>query len=284
MGLAALGLPVPGRGFLLYGDEFAGQERIEGLFKDANVFGPFLIPVALILLEEIINPRLLRMRLWTKGALFALLTVGVLFSYSRAAWGNLALGVAAMLLVIALRRGGGRRAALVLSVTVVVAVAASAVIAFTGSLGFLGERASFQTYDVERFGAQAAGIELAERYPLGIGPGQFGFAAEYDAHSLYVRTFAEQGLLGLLSIVVLVGGTLLMAARNALAGRSTYGIGSAALFGAWCGLALNSFFIDTLHWRHLWVVAALIWVGSMASSRPEPAPAPRSAPPDAGQR
>ena len=48
---------------------------------------------------------------------------------------------------------------------------------------------------------------------------------------------------------------------NAIAGRDTYGIGSAALLGAWCGLLVNSFVIDTLHWRHLWVVAALIWAG-----------------------
>jgi hypothetical protein len=48
---------------------------------------------------------------------------------------------------------------------------------------------------------------------------------------------------------------------NAAAGRDTYGIGSAALLAAWCGLVVNSFVIDTLHWRHLWIVAALIWAG-----------------------
>jgi hypothetical protein len=25
---------------------------------------------------------------------------------------------------------------------------------------------------------------------------------------------------------------------------------------------VNSLFVDTLHWRHLWFVAALIWAGS----------------------
>ncbi len=32
--------------------------RAQGLFKDPNVFGPFLIPAALILLEESLRPRL----------------------------------------------------------------------------------------------------------------------------------------------------------------------------------------------------------------------------------
>jgi hypothetical protein len=62
--------------------------------------------------------------------------------------------------------------------------------------------------------------------------------------------------------------TLLLATQNALRGRSTYGIGSAALLGAWAGILINSAVIDTAHWRHLWIVAALIWVGSMPYSRP----------------
>ena len=94
-------------------------------------------------------------------------------------------------------------------------------------------------------------------------------AAHLDAHSLYVRAFAEQGILGLLSLLVMVGATLMLAARNALNGRHTFGIGSATLFGAWLGLLLNSFFVDTIHWRHLWIVAALIWAGAM---RPETKP------------
>ncbi|HEX6390210.1 MAG TPA: hypothetical protein VFZ89_12195, partial [Solirubrobacteraceae bacterium] len=57
--------------------------------------------------------------------------------------------------------------------------------------------------------------------------------------------------------------TLGAAARNATLGRGTYGIGSSALLGAWCGLLANSFVIDTLHWRHLWIVAALVWAGTM---------------------
>ena len=40
---------------------------------------------------------------------------GCLFSYSRAAWINLAVAVAVMLVVLALRRGGGRRAVAVLA-------------------------------------------------------------------------------------------------------------------------------------------------------------------------
>jgi O-antigen ligase len=88
-----------------------------------------------------------------------------------------------------------------------------------------------------------------------------------SAHSIYVRTLAEQGILGLVAMLGLILTTLVFAGRNAVIGRDTYGIGSAALLGAWCGLVANSAFVDTLHWRHFWIVAALIWAGTMRGSR-----------------
>ena len=261
-GVAALLMPLPGRELLLY----EGGERVQALFKDANVFGPFLIPIALIVLEEIVRPRLLKIRAWLKALIFFTLVLGVLFSYSRAAWGSLALGVFAMLLVTVPRPGGVRRTVIVISLLLAAGAAAIVVLTATGSVEFFDQRAGLQAYDTARFQAQETGVELAREHPLGIGPGQFGIAAQLDAHSLYVRSFAEQGYLGLLAVGALMLITLVMAGRNALTGRDTYGIGSAALFGAWCGLMLNGFFVDTLHWRHLWVVAALIWAGSRATS------------------
>ena len=60
-----------------------------------------------------------------------------------------------------------------------------------------------------------------------------------------------------------------------MAGRGTYGIGSAALLAAWCGLLANSAVIDTLHWRHLWLVAALIWAAAMRSAEGPSGPGSR---------
>jgi O-antigen ligase len=264
----ALFVPIPGGEALLTIDGF----RAQGLFKDPNVYGPFLVPPALFVLEELLSPRLLRFGRLTKSLMFMALVLGVLFSYSRAAWVNLVVAVAVMLIVMALRRGGGRRAAVILAVLTFAAVASVAAIAVTGSLGFLQERATFQSYDVARFGAQRTGIELAERYPFGIGPGQFEVVSPVATHSTYVRVLAEQGVLGLFTALALVGFTLVLASRNAVLGRDTYGIGSAALLGIWVGVVINSFVVDTLHWRHLWVVAAMVWAGAM---RPVPEPAAR---------
>jgi O-antigen ligase len=252
----ALVAPFPGA------SAFVDGPRAQGLFKDPNVFGPFLVPAVLILMEETVAPRLLRFRLSTKLLLLSVLTVGVVFSFSRAAWLNLAVGMLVLLVVLALRRGGGRRAMTMLVVSLVAGAALFGVVAATSSASFLTERAGLQDYDVQRFGTQATGVDIAATHPLGIGPGQFESVSELSAHSTYVRALAEEGVVGALLIFTLMLLTLGFAARNVALGVDTYGIGSAALLAAWCGLLVNSSFVDTLHWRHLWLVAALIWAGT----------------------
>lgn len=236
--------------------------RAQGLFKDPNVFGPFLVPAALMLMEETVAPRLLRFHRVTKLLLLSVLTVGVLFSFSRAAWLNLAVGVLVLLSVLMLRRGGARHALTLLAVALVAAIALVGVVEATSTTDFLSERAALQDYDAQRFGAQASGVEIAQTHPLGLGPGQFERVSDLSAHSIYVRAIAEEGIVGVLLLLGLLVLTLGFAARNVALGVDTYGIGSAALFAAWCGLLANSFFVDTLHWRHLWLVAALIWAGT----------------------
>ena len=257
--LGAVLLPIPGRDLFLY----PGGRGL-ALFKDPNVFGPFLVPAALIVLEELLTPRLLRSRSLVKLAIFLLLSLGVLFSYSRAAWLNLGIGVAVLLVVLALRRGGATRALKLLVVLALATTALAATVTATGSADFLEERARIQTYDVGRFAGQRLGLAVAEEYPLGIGPGQFETVIVIAAHSTYVRTIAEEGLLGFVTLVLLMLVTLHWAAQNAVRGRNPFGIGSAALLGAWAGLLANGFFIDTIHWRHLWLFAGLIWAGRSA--------------------
>lgn len=253
----------PGRGTLL---EYGGTRAV-GLYKDPNVFGAFLVPAALIVVDELFAPKLLKGRRVTKTLMFLLLTLGIVVSFSRAAWINLVLGIFAMIAVYALRRGGASRALALLTAVVVAAGLVAVVLAATGSLHFLESRAHLQSYDTQRFGAQEDGFRLVAHHPFGIGPGQFELYAPLSAHSTYVRALAELGILGVVVVLGFALATLALAARNAALGRETYGIGSAPLLGAWCGLLVSGFVIDTLHWRHLWLVAALIWAGSVRPLR-----------------
>jgi O-antigen ligase len=259
--LAVLGLFVAYPGHDLLTGESA--TRAQGAFKDPNVFGPFLIPAALIMLEEALRPRLFGLRRGASAALLAVLALGIVFAYSRAGWLNLAVGVLVMLVVMSLRTDAGRAVAGTLALVAVMAAVGGAAVVATGSAEFLQERAQVQAYDTDRFSAQRTGVQLAEEHALGVGPGQFEHAQPVSAHSIYIRVLAEQGVVGLATLVALLAGTLVLAAANVVGGRDAYGVGSAVLLAAWCGLLANSAFVDTLHWRHLWFVAALIWVAAM---------------------
>jgi O-antigen ligase len=250
------------------GSVLVADGRAKALFQDPNVFGPFLIPAAFIVIEEIVHPRLLRSSLAAKSLMLAVLVLGVLFSYSRGAWLNLGIGLLVMGTVLTLRRGGGRRALALLAVTLAAAGVAGAIVVATGSGSFLSERAGSHDYDTERFNGQRASLRSARKYPFGAGPGQFEHLAGISAHSTYARALGEQGFPGLIVVLALLFVTLGFAAGNAARGHSTHGVGSAALLAAWCGLLVSSAFVDTFHWRHLWLVAALIWTGRMA--RPAP--------------
>jgi O-antigen ligase len=255
--LAVLGFPVPGHASLI-----GEGVRAQGLFKDPNVFGPYLIPPALILLEETVRPRILGFSRGVCVLLLVEMVLGIVFAYSRAGWLNFAIAVVVLLGIHVARGGGGRRLAALLAIVLALGGTALAVVAVSGADAVLRERARTQRYDTQRFGAQRTGIKLAEDHPLGVGPGQFDVLEPISTHSIYVRLLAEQGLAGLLTLVAVLAGTLALAVGNVVAGRDAYGVGSAVLLAAWCGLLANSAFIDTLHWRHLWVVAALIWMAA----------------------
>jgi O-antigen ligase len=258
LGSLAVVSTVPGTDLLS-----AGGLRARALFEDPNVFGPFLVPAALLLIAERARPRLFTPRPALITTTIVVLVLGVVLSYSRAAWVNLAVGVGVLAFVLAKGRGGLRRALATVVAVAIAGTAAVAVVQTTGSGSFFEDRARVQSYDMERFAAQEAGVDLGFTHPLGIGPGQFEILQPVAVHSLYLRVLAEQGLPGMAVMLALLGTTLVLAVRNLSMQRDAYGISPAVLLAAWSGILVNSLVVDTLHWRHLWVVAALIWAAAM---------------------
>ncbi|MPM01126.1 hypothetical protein SDC9_47364 [bioreactor metagenome] len=267
---------------LLMADSF----RVHGLFKDANVFGPFFIP-AVILLWDDRNKKVL----WKAGGALhvlvaALLSLGVLCSYSRAAWINL---IAACFIYAFLHLKAIRPQRL-LRIVLVVGTAAC-VLAFllfspalrsVGVVRFLLDRAQLQDYDKNRFASQFGGLELILRYPLGVGPGQFEnqisdiTGRRLSAHSLYIRTASENGVFGGIAFFSALSATVLMLwfkqrslqrckasplfiRENPKKISESPGtvLSPAALIAVLTGLLINSLVIDTLHWRHLWFFIGL---------------------------
>jgi O-antigen ligase len=260
LAIVALFVPFPGSA------EFVYFDRAKGLFDDPNVFGPFMIVPFAFILAELVEPTLLA---WRRHWLLVVLLVcgaGVLFSYSRAAWLNMGLVVTTMIATYALRRGGLRHAMKSLGLGLAAVGALVPVLLLTGSTSFFLVRARPQYYDIARFQGQDASFELARTHPFGIGPGQYLDVVGIAAHSTFLRALGEEGVLGLALIVLLLFTTLILACGNVVRGRSTFGISSVPLLALWVGLIANSFFIDTLHWRHLWLVAGLTWAGACVTT------------------
>ena len=97
LGLLITGVPICIAGCLSlfvggvpFATRLTGAGRVAGGFHDPNIFGPFMVVLMLFVLEELFEPRLLYVRRPFKFLLLLACGAGVLFSFSRGAWLNLA--------------------------------------------------------------------------------------------------------------------------------------------------------------------------------------------------
>ena len=249
---------------LPFGEWVLFYDRTKGFFKDPNVFGPYLVIVAVYALHRVmLDGTIWRRGLWLASCFVS--SVGVLLCYSRAAWINY---VATLLFFFALsaiaRRGAGalRRN---LIYFIIFAVIAGTAIAYATTIPQINEVLSYRTelqdYDADRLANFSAALRLGINNPLGVGPVQSFLLLDYATHNVYLRVFSENGVIGFLSfagflLLTLTRSLLLSQRASSHAQRSLFALVAAAL----CGALLNSFTIDTLHWRQFWLLLALGWM------------------------
>lgn len=244
--------------------------RINSTFKDANVFAPFLVGALLVVMNDYFTGK---RRLLPAIAMSGAYLLGILFAFSRGAFLHLAISlvVYVVLCLFVVRDVRISRKMLVgLSVGTGLAIAGLALALSTSGLdGFLRSRMGYQSYDNERFGMQKLALEVASQNLLGIGPGEWRSPRfSNDPHNVYLRVLAENGILAALAWLAFLGACL---ARSfvALLRRDAHAPVHAACLAVLIGLLLESLFIDTLHWRHLFfflaVPVGLAGVGAPAS-------------------
>jgi O-antigen ligase len=249
-------------GFLPFGDFLLFYDRVKGLFKDPNVFGPYLVIVAIYSLHRVLqSSKLGKKFIWLISCLIA--SVGVLLCYSRAAWFNFGVTLVLFFALTAFSgRGALRRN---LTYFVLAALLIGGAVAYAMTIPQVSEvisyRTELQSYDADRFANFRAALQLGLNNPLGVGPVQSFLMLDYATHNSYLRVFSENGILGFLSfagflLVTLLRSTLLSQRATSAAQRSLFALVAAAI----CGTMFNSFTIDTLHWRHFWLLLALGWM------------------------
>ncbi|MGH2471042.1 MAG: hypothetical protein ACRDG6_01365 [Candidatus Limnocylindria bacterium] len=217
--------------------------RIRGLLTDANEFGSFAVPAVLLLCV-----RWPALSVGVRVALIGALLLPVAASMSRAA--GLALGLA---LVVLAATAAYRRLRKVLARTigllVVGVIGAVMLMAIPGAA--FPERVTtslIQPYDSVRFAGQMAGLSqfLAQPISFGIGPGNYEARLGHASHQTYLRMLVETGPLSVVALLLLLSaGISVIRAPD---------LGAVVWASALAGLAACGLFVDTLHWRVIWLV------------------------------
>ena len=246
--------------------------RARGTFKDPNVLGGFLILPALYCLQQLIDQSF--WRALRNGIALAIIFLAVLLSFSRAAWGILAVTATALVALNFLTTSSHlkkiRIFVLVMLVAAMGVAVLSVLLSFSSIADIFRERANlFQSYDsgrFGRFGRHILGAEMALDYPFGIGPLQFNRYFPEDTHNSFLNAFMSGGWLSGVIYPVLIAVTFMLALKNQFV-NVPWSPTSKVIFIAFAGLAAESLIIDTDHWRHFFMTIGVVWGLSIAGSR-----------------
>ncbi len=254
-------------------DAFLKFGRAKGLFKDPNVYAPFLIAPMFYLAASFIENQGRRKLLALLG--FLMLALGILVGFSRGAIGNLA--VAAILFLTIkfslkpsmelLTRyivyGSG-----VLLLTLALLVAA---LQTDKVSSMLSERAKLvQSYDVDassgRFTVQKKNLIHGLTDPLGLGPGEEVLEYFIEPHNVYLYVLAENGWIGFIGFTAFILSGIRLGASWI---RQNHDVSDEYLiiYAVTVATAVQSLLIDSIHWRHLFILNGVLWGLTLAQKK-----------------
>lgn len=270
-GVATAALGIAGY-FGLGGEVFTRHGRASGAFQDPNVFGPFLVAPAMLLLYRVYTGGAGRIALCAPPLL--ILAGGIFFSFSRGAWGALMLSAMLLTLVLLLQpsRGVMKLRVVALAILAVAALALAILVALQlpGVWDVFSARAQLeQPYDsgrFGRFGRHWIGLDMAMANPLGIGPLVFGKLLGEDTHNIWLKALLDYGWIGFAAYLLIVVTTLAGGLRLLFRDRPwrPYVVCAYVTFAAHVALGA---IIDTDHWRHVYVLIGMIWGGMALEHR-----------------
>jgi CelD/BcsL family acetyltransferase involved in cellulose biosynthesis/O-antigen ligase len=235
--------------------------RTKSLFKDPNVFGPYLIPAIIFLINNVKEKKIFK-SVTLSIILLAANFAGLVLSFSRGAYLSFAIALF-LYFILNFKAVNLKKALKFILIFSLIICAVWLIFPSEGWKEFFISRIRLQTYDSSRFAAQYQGLALSLKHFLGYGPGQFEniiflyLGQSISAHSLYVRTLVESGLLGsvlFFSSFIYIAIQLFHINRK---GNTDNKILASILLSIMAGIMVNSLVIDTIHWRHLWLFAGL---------------------------
>jgi hypothetical protein len=258
-------------------DLFTRYDRAKALFNDPNVYGPFLVLPAAFVLQRILLGSWKQV-IWAAGA-YGILMIGVFFSFSRAAWGHFAITSAIVFLLVfvleATLRERMRMIRLGIVGMMVVVIGFAGLMSMPQFRDFFELRTQSQNYDSGesgRFGRQGYAFEMALEHPLGLGPLEFrNYRVKEEPHNTYVNVLHAYGWGGGLVMIAFIVLTILRGLKGVFV-PGPHRLMLIPVIAVFIPLAGEAAIIDVDHWRHLFLVAGLVW--GLTSAR-FPAASPR---------
>jgi len=243
-------------------DLFATFDRALGAFKDPNVFGPFLIWPALIVIERMLTRHIGLLDL----AIVGILLFGLLLSFSRGAWFHFAVSCAVTVALTMLTAPTLRERFRIFGFSAAsigaLAVAVVLLLSFPSIGSMFAQRAQLiQYYDVGeggRFELQRLALSVVLNFFNGMGPFEFARVYGLQQHNVYLQAFIVYGWIGGMAYVVLLASTLWIGVRTVFV-RTPWQPYMITALAAFFGEALEGFVIDTDHWRHSYLLLGMVW-------------------------
>ena len=250
---------------------FAPSGRALGLFKDPNVFGPFLIWPTMFLIYQMLTRHIKFMDI----AVVGILLFALLLSFSRGAWFHFAVSGFVLVALAFLTAPTSQVRFRILGLGAFSLLALAALLAILLSFDAIGdmfrERAQLiQSYDVGeggRFRLQELALASVLNFPNGMGPFEFARVHGLQQHNVYLQAFLVYGWTGAMAYVLLLLSTLWVGFRTALV-RTPWQPYVIAAFAAFIGEVAEGFVIDTDHWRHFFLLLGMVWGLAAATFRP----------------
>ncbi len=250
---------------------FAPSGRALGLFKDPNVFGPFLIWPTMFLIYQVLTRHIK----FTDIAAVVILLFALLLSFSRGAWFHFAVSSFVLVALAFLTAPTSQVRFRILGLGAFSLLALAALLAILLSFDAIGdmfrERAQLiQSYDVGeggRFRLQELALASVLNFPNGMGPFEFARVHGLQQHNVYLQAFLVYGWTGAMAYFLLLLSTLWVGFRTALV-RTPWQPYVIAAVAAFVGEVAEGFVIDTDHWRHFFLLLGMVWGLAAATFKP----------------
>lgn len=237
--------------------------RISVLFDDPVVYGAFLVPAVLLLSTKTFFSTTKQLYL-RYGALTLLVFSNLILSGSRGAWLNLlAAGCVLLLLYKPLwSRETLRKIVGLASTAILLACMIIFIIPIGGQSYYeatLGAR--YSSSDQPRIeNLRSTPNRITDRSAaaiiFGSGSGTYELSSEnnFSAHNTYLRVLYEQGVAGILFYLLFIVFVL----KTAFNKRRTEPLLAVLLIALLIGVLVQCLFVDTLHWRHFWMLIGFV--------------------------